>query len=160
MSDEEHKDHKAADGKTVPTLSVGSLWQAIKKLELHERCFCWGAVVYALATLLPWSESAGLASANAWNLNALLTLANLAVLVALVLQLAALAGFGDRSMKSWLKLYRYAMPIAFCICLFTGIVTSDRALGMVIGIVALCIHGYGLYAMLDKRNILPLRITK
>lgn len=137
------------------SISLTGLWRAIRAQPLYEKVFFWGLLVYSLSV---WGTGTGLAFAG------LLTLTNLLMLTALVLHVLALVGIGPGGRPLFYKTYRWLVLVGagvFVLHMLTALpdIVSWRFTAWLC-MLALAVHLWGLYHILEAKQLLPFRTKR
>ncbi len=144
--------------KEPVTISLGSVWQRIRGQPLDEKLFTWAGIVFFAGSILPWSPGT-----NGWS-SSLTALTSLAVVCGLLVHVLALAGVGPGRNDGFWRAYRWAgagAVVLFAVS-FLGRIASPReqALGFWLCAMSMAVFANALYRLLDKRRLLPFRITR
>ena len=155
---EPKRDDGQREVKEPPTISMTELWTKTREQELDDKLFTFGAIVFAAGSLLPFNEGG-----NAWQYGGMGP-ASLIVWAGLAVHLGGLVGIGPGGSQRFWKIYRWAGAIAGLIFLvfWLGHLLDFASwqFGFWLCTLAMPLHLLGLYRILDRRSLLPFRITK
>ena len=155
---EPKRQERRPDDSGPPTISMTELWSKTRSQELDDKLFTFGGFVFAVGSLMPF-DSGG----NAWQYGGMGP-ASLVVWIGLVVHLLGLVGIGPGGSVRYFKVYRWAGAVAALVFLvfWLGHIFDfgQWQIGFWLCTLAMPIHVLGLYRILEKRALLPFRITK
>lgn len=148
--------------KDVPTVSLRELREKVQHQPFDQKLFTWAALVFVGASTLPWTEG----GANGWSSSGVLFV-SLSIAIALLVHVLGLEGIGpargSRRRGFW-KLYRWVAAVqlfVFGIYVATQIPQlGSWGLGLLLCAMAFAVHGTALYRILEREELLPLRIER
>lgn len=145
------------DGK-VPTISLSELRENVKRQPYHEQLFTWAGIIYAGASILPWSEVD-----NGWSSSGLFLISS-TVVIGLVIHLLGLLDIGPGGRLGFWKIYRWVACVQLALFLIYVLIHLPAIGSWEIGLVLACLSlptmMVALYKILEQRSLLPFRITK
>ncbi|MEZ5987923.1 MAG: hypothetical protein R3F30_02105 [Planctomycetota bacterium] len=166
MSEEEAEERGHDEGTpnaepSRPKVSLGAVWREVRALQIDEKLWVWSAVVFLGAGVLPWQVQPGTALGfNAWALGGLETLAMLVVLAGLLRLLAGLGGLRPRAPGTWLRWYRYGLPVVPVATLWDLLRISERGFGLWIALMAVVVHLRTSWVLLARNDLLPFEVER